>query len=63
MTLKGNAIFKEKLASGLKKAIRNLEEMSEILHFDGLLLSEACNVWAKNIELCREKWLMVSKMT
>ena len=44
MTLKGNAIFKEKLASGLKNAIRNLEEMSEILHFDGLLLSEACNV-------------------
>ena len=63
MTLKGNAIFKEKLASGLKNAIRNLEEMSEILHFDGLLLSEACNVWAKNIELCREKWLMVSEMT
>ena len=47
MTLKGDAIFKEKLTSGLKNDIRNLvnfhgiSRKSENLHFDALLLSTA----------------------
>ena len=50
MTLKGDAIFKEKLTGGLKNDIRNLvkfhgsSQKSKNLHFDGLLLSNVCNV-------------------
>ena len=48
MTLKGDAIFKDKLTSGLKNDIRNLvnsfhasSRKSENLHFDGLVLFKA----------------------
>ena len=50
MTLKGDAIFKEKLTGGLKNDIRNLVNFnassrnSENLHFDKLLLSKAYKV-------------------
>ena len=52
MTLKGDAIFKEKLTGGLKNDRRNLinfhasSRKSEYLHFDGLILSKAY----KNLE-------------
>ena len=45
MTLKGDAIFKENLTSGLKNDIRNLvvfyasNRNSENLHFNGLIMS------------------------
>ena len=47
MTLKGYAIFKEKLTGGLKNDIRNLINFHasnckpENVHFDGLLLPKA----------------------
>ena len=47
MTLKSDAIFKEKLTGGLKNYTRNLvnfhasSHKSENLHFDGLVLSKA----------------------
>ena len=47
MTLKGGAVFIEKLTLGLKNDIRNLvnfhasSRKSENLHFDGLVLSKA----------------------
>ena len=50
MTLKGDAIFNEKLIDGLKNGIRNLANFhassckSENLHFDVLVLSKAYNV-------------------
>ena len=50
MTMKGDAIFKEKLIGGLKNDIRNLvnfhasSHKSENLHFDGLALSKAYKV-------------------
>ena len=50
MTLKGDAIFKEKLTDRLKNDIRNLvnfhvsSRKSENLPFDGLLLSKVCKV-------------------
>ena len=50
MPLKGDAIFKEKLAGGLKNDIRNLIDFhvssrkSEKLHFDGLVFSEVYKV-------------------
>ena len=53
ITLKGDAIFKERLTSGLKNDIRNLvnfhrsSRKSENLHFDGLLLSVAYKISAK----------------
>ena len=53
MTLKDDAIFKEKLIGGLKNDIRILVNFhvsspkSESLHFDGLLLSIACKISAK----------------
>ena len=52
MTLKGDAIFKEKLTGGLKNDMRSLvnfhasSRKSESLHFDGLLLSIAEKVSA-----------------
>ena len=48
MTLKSDAIFKEKLISGWKNDIRNLlnfyasSRKSENLYFYGLVLSKAC---------------------
>ena len=53
MTMKGDAIFKEKLIGGLKNDIRNLvnfhasSHKSENLHFDGLVLSKAYKVLDK----------------
>ena len=50
MTLKGNAIFKEKLTGGLKNDIRNSvnfhasSHKPENLHFEGLVLSKAYKV-------------------
>ena len=47
MTLKGDAIFKEKLTGGLKNDIRNLinfhesSSKSEYWHFDGIFLFRA----------------------
>ena len=46
MTMKGVVIFKEKLTGRLKNDIKNLTNFhgsrcnSEILHFDGLVLSK-----------------------
>ena len=56
MTLKGDTIFKEKLADGLKIDMRNLvnfhrsSRKSEHLLFDGLLLSTAYKVSAKIVQ-------------
>ena len=56
MTLKGDAIFEEKLTSGLKNEIRNLvnfhasSRKSENLHFDGLVLSKAFKVLDKKVQ-------------
>ena len=56
MTLKGDAIFKEKLTGGLKNGIRILvnshasSKKSEILHFDGLLLSKAYKVLDEKVQ-------------
>ena len=50
MTLKSDAIFKEKLTGGLKNDIKNLinfhasSDKSENLHFDELILSKASEV-------------------
>ena len=50
MTLKGDAIFKEKLTGGLKNNIRNFinfhesSRKSENLHFDELVLAKAYKV-------------------
>ena len=56
MTLKGDAIFKEKLTGGLKNDIRNLinfhrsSRKSENLHFDGLVLSKAYKVLDEKVQ-------------
>ena len=56
MTLKGDAIFEEKLTSGLKNEIRNLvnfhasSRKSENLHFDGLVLFKAFKVLDKKVQ-------------
>ena len=56
MTLKGDAIFKEKFTGGLKNGIRNLvnfhrsSRKSESLHFDRLLLSIAHKVAAEKVQ-------------
>ena len=56
MTLKGYAIFKEKLTSGLENDIRNLvnfhasSRKSENVHFDGLVLSEAYKVLNEKVQ-------------
>ena len=63
--------LKKKRTFSLKNDMRNLANfnansgISENLHFDGLILSKVFSVWAKKNteEFCREKWLMVSKMT
>ena len=55
MTLKGNAIFKEKLTGGLKNDMMKLvnfhasNSTSEHLHFDGLVLSKAYKCLDKKI--------------
>ena len=55
MTVKNDAISKDKLAGGLKNDIRNLvsfqvsSQKSKILHFDGFILSIAYKVSAKNV--------------
>ena len=56
MTLKGEAIFKEKLTGGLKTDLRNLvnfhasSRKSENLHFDGLILSKAYKVLDEKVQ-------------
>ena len=56
MTLKGDAIFKEKLTGGLKNDITNLvnfhasSRKSENLHFDGLTLSKAYKVLDEKVQ-------------
>ena len=56
MTLKGNAIFKEKLIVGLKNDLRNLinfhtsSQNSKNLHFNGLVLSKACKVLDEKLQ-------------
>ena len=56
MTMKGDRIFKEKLIGGLNNDISNLvnfhrnSRKSKNLYFDGLLLSTAYNVSAKNVQ-------------
>ena len=56
MTLKGDAIFKEKVTGGLKNDIRNLINFhassckSENLHFDGLFLSKAYKVLDEKVQ-------------
>ena len=56
MTLKGDAIFKEKLTGGLKNDIRNLlnfhgnSQKSKNLHFDRVLLSIVYKVSAKKVQ-------------
>ena len=55
MILNGDALFKEKL-TGLKNDIRNLVNFhagspkSEILHFDGFVLSKAYKVLDEKLE-------------
>ena len=52
----GDAIFKDKLAGGLKNDIRNLvnfhasSHKSENLHFDGLVLSKAYKVLDEKVQ-------------
>ena len=56
MTLKGDAIFKEKLTGGLKNDIMNLinihaiSRKSKNLHFDGLFLSKAYKVLDEKVQ-------------
>ena len=56
MTLKGDAIFKEKLTGGLKNDIRNLinfhvsSRKSENVRFDELVLSKAYEVLDKKVQ-------------
>ena len=62
MTLKGDAIFKEKLTGGLKNDTKNLVNFHasnrkfENLHFDGLLWLEAYKVLAKKIQKSYLSW-------
>ena len=56
MTLKSDPNFEEKLTLCLKNDMNNLvnfnlsRRKSENLHFDGIFLSNVCNVWAKKVE-------------
>ena len=56
MTLKGDAIFYEKLTGGLKNDIRSLvnfsvsSRKSENLHFDGLVLSRVYKVLDEKVQ-------------
>ena len=56
MTLKSDAIFKEKLTDGLKNDIRDLVNFhvsrckSENFHFDGLFLFKAYKALDENVQ-------------
>ena len=56
MTLKSDAKFKGKMTRGLKNGIRNLvnfhasSRKSEILHFDGLLMSKAYEILDEKVQ-------------
>ena len=56
MTLKGDAILKEKLTCGLKNDIRNLinfhvsSRKSENLHFDGVVLFKTYKVFDEKVQ-------------
>ena len=56
MTLKGDAVFEEKLTGGLKNDIKNLinfhasSHKSENLLFDGLVLSKAYKVLDRKVQ-------------
>ena len=62
MALKSDAIFKGKLAGGLKNGIRNLvnfhgsSRKSENLHFDGIFLSIVYKVSAKKVQKSYLSW-------
>ena len=63
MALKYDAILKEKLiGGGLKNDIRNLvnfhasKRKSEILHFDGLVLSKAYKVLDEKLQESYDSW-------
>ena len=62
MTLKSDAIFKEKLTGGLKNDWRNLinfhvsSRKSEYLHFDGLILSKAYKNLDKKVQQSYVSW-------
>ena len=56
MTLKGYAVFKEKLTGGLKNDIRNVVNFyassckPENMHFNGLVLSKAYKVLDEKVQ-------------
>ena len=69
MTLKSDTKFEEKLALVFKKDMRNLVNFnascgsSENFHFDRLTRKYVMFELKNIVGLCREKLLMVSKMT
>ena len=71
MTLKGDAIFKEKLTGGLKNDIGNLvnfhasSRKSQNLHFNRLLLSKAYNVLDEKIQksYVSRQWRVIQRKT
>ena len=79
MTRKDDAEVKGKLTRSLKNDIKNLvnfhasSRKSEILHFDGLLLSKVCKVIDEKVQKSpwhervtrnlKNNWLLVPKMT
>ena len=62
MTLKGTAIFKEKLIVGLKNDLRNLinfhtsSQNFKNLHFNRLVLSKACKVLDEKFQKSYASW-------
>ena len=71
MTLKGDAIFKEKLTGGLKNDIGNLvnfhasSRKSQNLHFNRLLLSKAYNVLDEKVQksYVSRQWRVIQRKT
>ena len=81
MAVSGDGKFKGKMTHGLKNNIRNLvnfyasSQKSESFYFDGLLLSQACNVLDEKLQKSfvswhwrvmqslKKNWLLVPKMT
>ena len=71
MTLKGDAIFKEKLTGGLKNDIGNLvnfhasSRKSRNLHFNRLLLSKAYNVLDEKVQksYVSRQWRVIQRKT
>ena len=69
MTLKDDAIFKEKLTGGLKNDIRNLvnfhasSRKSQNLHFNRLLLSKAYKVLDEKVQksYVSRQWRVIQK--